>query len=88
MNQWLNVLYRFVAFVMKSQPMQDEKQDIKTIEEATQKVRERMTLEKMRSTPKYKDITEEEYEKLIKDAETFALLVLRVFTGQGKDCEH
>ncbi len=60
--------------------MHNEKQNAKTIEEATQRVRERMPLEKIRLIPKYKSITEEQYEKLIKDAETFALLVLRVFT--------
>ncbi len=54
----------------------------KNIEEATQRVRERMPLEKIRQIPKYKNISPEAYEELIKNAETIALLVLRVFISK------
>lgn len=47
------------------------------IEEATQRVRERMPLEKIRRIPKYKDLSPEGYEQLIKNAETIALLILK-----------
>ncbi|MFV0266242.1 MAG: hypothetical protein ACK5HT_03810 [Draconibacterium sp.] len=51
----------------------------KNIEEATQKVKERIPLEKIRRIPKYRDLSQEGYEQLIKDAETIALLILRAF---------
>ncbi len=54
----------------------------KNIEEATQKVRERMPLEKIRRIPKYRDLSQEGYEQLIKDAETIALLILRAFISK------
>lgn len=47
------------------------------IEQASQKVKERMPLEKLRLVPKYMDLSVEDYEKLIKDAETIALLILK-----------
>jgi len=56
-----------------------QKRETKDIEEATQRVKERMPLEKIRRTAKYRDITPEAYERLIKDAETIALLILRTF---------
>ncbi len=64
--------------------MSHKKLNVKSIEDATKRVKERMPLEKMRSIPKYKDITEEQYHKLIKDAETFALLILQVFAQLEK----
>jgi hypothetical protein len=36
-----------------------------------------MPLEKIRRIPKYRDLTMEDYEQLIKNAETIALLILR-----------
>ncbi|SHF46042.1 hypothetical protein SAMN05444274_105309 [Mariniphaga anaerophila] len=56
-----------------------QKRENKDIEEATQRVKERMPLEKIRRIPKYRDITPEGYERLMKDAETVALLILKAF---------
>lgn len=49
----------------------------KDIEQASQKVRERMPLEKLRLVPKYRDLSAADYEQLIKNAETIALLILK-----------
>lgn len=49
----------------------------KDIEQASQKVRERMPLEKLRLVPKYRNLSVEDYEQLIKNAETIALLILK-----------
>jgi hypothetical protein len=54
-----------------------QKTENRNIEEATQKVKERMPLEKIRSIPKYRDLSLEGYEQLIKNAETIALLILK-----------
>lgn len=51
----------------------------KNIEEATKRVRERLPLEKIQSIPKYKDLSAEDYEGLIKSTETVALLILKSF---------
>ena len=56
-----------------------QKRENRDIEEATRRVKERMPLEKIRCIPKYRDITPEGYERLMKDAETIALLILRTF---------
>ena len=56
----------------------EEKQS-KNIEEATERVKNRLPLEKLRLVPKYRDLSADDYEKLIKDAETIALLVLKAF---------
>lgn len=56
-----------------------QKRENKDIEEATRRVKERMPLEKIRRIPKYRDITSGGYERLMKDAETIALLILRTF---------
>ena len=53
-----------------------EKQN-RNIEEATERVKNRLPLEKLRLVPKYKDLSAEDYEHLIKDAETIALLILK-----------
>jgi len=49
------------------------------IEEATERVKKRLPLEKIRRIPKYRDLSHEDYEKLIKSTETFALLILKAF---------
>lgn len=49
----------------------------KDIEQASQKVRERIPLEKLRLVPKYRDLSAEDYEQLIKNAESIALLILK-----------
>lgn len=54
----------------------EEKQN-RNIEEATDRVKNRLPLEKLRLVPRYKDLSAEDYEKLIKDAETIALLILK-----------
>ena len=59
------------------QPMQEEQN--RNIEEATERVKERLPLEKIRCIPKYKDLSSEDYEKLIKNTETVALLILKAF---------
>lgn len=54
----------------------EEKQN-RNIEEATERVKARLPLEKLRLIPKYKDLSAEDYEQLIKDTETIALLILK-----------
>ena len=54
----------------------DEKQN-RNIEVATEQVKNRLPLEKLRLIPKYRNLSAEDYEKLIKNAETIALLILR-----------
>jgi len=56
----------------------DEKQN-RNIEVATEQVKNRLPLEKLRLIPKYGNLSAEDYEKLIKNAETIALLILRAF---------
>jgi len=59
-----------------------EEQKNKNIEEATERVKSRMPLEKLRLVPKYRDLSAEDYERLIKNAETIALLILRALFGK------
>jgi hypothetical protein len=59
----------------------DEKQN-RNIEEATERVKSRMPLEKLRLVPKYRDLSAEDYERLIKNAGTIALLILRALFGK------
>lgn len=54
-----------------------QKPSNENIQQATERVKERLPLEKIRSIPKYKDLSPEEYEELIKNAETIALLILK-----------
>lgn len=55
-----------------------EKQN-RNIEEATERVKARLPLEKLRLVPKYKDLSVEDYEQLIINSETIALLILKTF---------
>lgn len=55
-----------------------EKQN-KNIEEATERIKKRLPLEKIRRIPKYRDLSPEDYEKLMKNTETIALLILKAF---------
>ena len=57
--------------------MQEERN--RDIEEATEKVKKRLPLEKIRCIPKYRDLSPEDYEKLMKNTETVALLILKAF---------
>ena len=59
-----------------------EEQKNKNIEEATERVKSRMPLEKLRLVPKYRDLSAEDYERLIKNAETIAMLILRALFGK------
>ena len=54
-----------------------QKPSNENIQQATERVKERLPLEKIRSIPKYKDLSPKEYEELIKNAETIALLILK-----------
>lgn len=57
------------------EPMQNNEN--RDIEQASRKVKERIPLEKLRLIPKYRDLSAEDYEQLIKNAETIALLILK-----------
>jgi len=56
-----------------------EERQNRNIEEATKRVKKRLPLEKIRCIPKYRDMSVEDYEKLIKNSETIALLILKAF---------
>ena len=56
-----------------------EERQNRNIEEATERVKKRLPLEKIRCIPKYRDMSVEDYEKLMKNSETFALLILKAF---------
>jgi len=56
-----------------------QKKQIKNIEEATERVKKRLPLEKIRRIPKYRNLSTEDYEKLMKNTETVALLILKAF---------
>ena len=51
----------------------------RNIEEATERVKKRLPFEKVQGIPKYKDLSLEDYEKLIKNSETIALLILKAY---------
>jgi len=51
----------------------------RNIEEATERVRKRLPFEKIRCISKYRDLSPEDYEKLIKNSETIALLILKAY---------
>ena len=61
-----------------------EKQN-RNIEEATERVKKRLPLEKIRSIPKYKNLSSDDYEKLMKDTETIALLILKAYILKDKE---
>ena len=56
-----------------------------SIQEATERVKQRLPLEKIRCIEKYKDITPEGYESLMKNAETFALMVLETYCSEKEN---
>jgi hypothetical protein len=68
--------FTYFYFQLK-QTMQEEQN--RNIEEATERVKERLPLEKIRCIPKYKNLSSEDYEKFIKNTETVALLILKAF---------
>ncbi|QGY45858.1 hypothetical protein GM418_19920 [Maribellus comscasis] len=61
-----------------------EERENKNIEEATERVKKRLPFEKIRSIPKFKDLSLEDYEKLMKNTETIALLILKTFIFKNK----
>jgi predicted nucleic acid-binding protein len=65
-----------LRFLVQPRNTMIEKQN-RNIEEATERVKNRLPLEKLRLVPKYKDLSVEDYEQLVKDAETIALLILK-----------
>lgn len=50
-----------------------------SIKKATERVKNRMTLAQMRLIPKYKNLTQESYDLLVKNAEIFAILILQAY---------
>ena len=56
-----------------------KKPDKDSIAKATERVMNRLPLDKIRELPKYKDISEEDYFLLIKNAEKFAILILESY---------
>lgn len=62
-----------------------EERQNRNIEEATERVRKRLPLEKIRCIPKYRNMSDEDYEKLIKNSETFALLILKAFILKNEE---
>lgn len=53
-----------------------QKPDSHTIQEATQRAKQRLPIEELKRRNKYKDITEQVYNELFDSAEAFALLIL------------
>jgi hypothetical protein len=62
-----------------------EERQNRNIEEATKRVKKRLPLEKIRCIPKYRDLSSEDYEKLIKNTETVALLILKAFILKNEE---
>jgi hypothetical protein len=57
----------------------------RNIEEATKRVKQRLPLDKIRCIPKYRDLSPEDYEKLIKNSETIALLILKAYIMKNEE---
>jgi hypothetical protein len=57
----------------------------RNIEEATARVKKRLPLEKIRCIPKYRDMSVEDYEKLIRNSETIALLILKAYIMKNEE---
>ncbi|WP_010522574.1 hypothetical protein [Aquimarina agarivorans] len=55
------------------------------IEQATERVKKRLPIEKIRQITKYKNISPEAYNQLIKNAETFSLLILEAINVQDQN---
>ena len=53
-----------------------QKPSKENIQQATKRVKKRLPLDKVRRIPKFKDISLHDYEKLVRNAETFSLLIL------------
>lgn len=57
----------------------------RNIEKAAKRVKKRLPLEKIRCIPKYRDLSSGDYEKLIKNTETVALLILKTFILKNEE---
>jgi hypothetical protein len=57
----------------------------RNIEEATKRVKQRLPLKKIRCIPKYMDLSPKDYEKLIKNSETIALLILKAYVMKNEE---
>lgn len=53
-----------------------------SIQKATNRVMKRLPIDKLRKVAKFKNISEHDYLKLIKNAEKFALLVLAIHSKE------
>jgi len=62
-----------------------EERQSRNIEEATERVKKRLPLEKIRCIPKYRNLSPEDYEKLIKNSETIALLILKAYILKNEE---
>jgi hypothetical protein len=62
-----------------------EERQNRNIEEATERVKKRFPLEKIQCIPKYRDMSVEDYEKLIKNSETIALLILKAYIMKNEE---
>lgn len=56
-----------------------KKPTIDSIQRGTRRVKNRITLAQLRLIPKYKNLTQEGYDLLIKNAEIFAILILQAY---------
>lgn len=56
-----------------------QKPNSHTIREATERAKQQLTIENLKAKTKYANITESEYDKLFKAAETISLLILEQF---------
>lgn len=59
-----------------------DRPDKDSIQKATERVMKRLPLKKLRQIPKYKNMSKKQYLRLIKSAETLALIILEVFTRE------
>jgi len=55
-----------------------------SIRKATERVMKRLPIDKLRKIKMFKNISEQDYLKLIKNAEKFALLVLALYSERQK----
>ena len=59
-----------------------QKSDENSIQEATNRAKQRLPIEKLREVPKYRNISPETYDELFKSAETYVLLILDAYTSE------
>lgn len=54
-----------------------------SIEKATQRVKNKLTLAKLRTIPKFRNISKEEYNRLITNAEKLALVIFQLYIANN-----